>query len=96
VYGAAEGVSKEYTVGLAKKLREPDFTIILHGAAHAHEAEDSYEADSSLQKQVRLEYAKWAIENPQSTKLIDCQQDKKAIAVNIHRTLQEKRILPRY
>jgi thymidylate kinase len=94
VYGIAEGVPKDYTIGLAKKLREPDFTIILFGEAHEHVAEDSYEADVSLQVRVRLEYAKWALENPKMTKFIDCNQDKKIVAEKIKNILQEKRILP--
>lgn len=96
VYGIAEGVPKAYTIGLAKKLREPDFTIILFGEAHEHVAEDSYEADVSLQARVRLEYAKWALENPKTTKLIDCNQDHKIVAKKIKNILQEKRILPIY
>jgi dTMP kinase len=96
VYGIAEGVPKDYTIGLAKKLREPDFTIILFGEAHEHVAEDSYEADVSLQARVRLEYAKWALENPKTTKLIDCNQDHKIVAKKIKNILQEKRILPIY
>ena len=96
VYGIAEGVPKDYTIGLAKKLREPDFTIILFGEAHKHIAEDSYEADLSLQARVRLEYAKWALENPKTTKLIDCNQDHKIVAKKIKDILQEKRILPIY
>jgi len=96
VYGIAEGIPKDYTIGLAKKLREPDFTIILFGEAHEHVAEDSYEADVSLQVRVRLEYAKWALENPKITKLIDCNQDHKVVAKKIKDILQEKRILPIY
>ena len=96
VYGIAEGVPKAYTIGLAKKLREPDFTIILFGEAHEHVAEDSYEADVSLQARVRLEYAKWALENPKTTKLINCNQDHEIIAKKIKNILQEKRILPIY
>jgi len=96
VYGIAEGIPKDYTIGLAKKLREPDFTIILFGEAHKHVAEDSYEADLSLQARVRLEYAKWALENPKITKLIDCNQDHKVVAKKIKDILQEKRILPIY
>ena len=96
VYGIAEDVPKDYTIGLAKKLREPDFTIILFGEAHEHIAEDSYEVDASLQARVRLEYAKWALENPKTTKLIDCNQDHKIVAKKIKNILQEKRILPIY
>ena len=96
VYGIAEGVPKAYTIGLAKKLRESDFTIILFGEAHEHVAEDSYEVDASLQARVRLEYAKWALENPKTTKLINCNQDHEIIAKKIKNILQEKRILPIY
>lgn len=96
VYGAAEGVPRDFTLKLAKKLREQDFTIILHGESFAHEAEDSYESDDNLQKKVRLEYARWALENPTTTKMVNCQQSKKAIAREIKNVLQSQRILPRY
>ena len=96
VYGAAEGVPREYTVGLAEKLRKPDHTIILCGKSHSHEAEDAYEADMTLQDKVRVEYTRWALENPQTTTLINCQRDRKAIAKEIKQVLQAKKILPRY
>jgi len=95
VYGVAEGVPLEYTMKLARKLREPDHTIILHGDSHVHEAEDSYEADSELQKNVRIEYAKWAKNNPKTTTLIDCRQEKKVISKRIRNVLYERGILER-
>ena len=94
VYGAAEGVPQEFTLELAKKLREPDYTIMLCGDSFAHEAEDSYEADDSLQKRVRTEYTRWAFENPNTTRLINCQLSKKEVAKKIKDSLREKRILP--
>lgn len=96
VYGAAEGVSKEYTLELAKRLREPDYTIILHGKSHSHEAEDSYESDSELQQKVRIEYARWAFENPARASLVNCNNDKKIIARQIQEALQLNKILPRH
>ena len=96
VYGAAEGVSKEYTLELAKHLREPDYTIILHGKSHSHEAEDSYESDSELQQKVRIEYARWAFENSERASLVNCNNDKKIIARQIQETLQLNKILPRH
>lgn len=96
VYGAAEGVPKEYTIGLAAKLRSPDHTIILHGKSYVHEAEDAYEADEALQIKVRNEYANWALNNPETTTLIDCQRDKCIVSREIKEVLQTKRILPRY
>ncbi len=96
VYGAAEGVQKEYTIDLAKKLRQPDHTIILHGKSYSHEAEDAYEADLDLQNKVREEYANWAFDNPDSTSLVDCQRDRKIVSREIKEILQSKRILPKY
>lgn len=93
VYGIAEGVPEKFTLDLADKLRKPDYTIILHGEAFAHEAEDAYEADSDLQKKVRLEYAKWAINNVDVCTLVDCRMPKKIVARNIKEALQRKRIL---
>ena len=95
VYGAAEGVPLEYTMKLANKLRKPDHTFIFYGEAYAHEAEDSYEADSELQQNVRIEYAKWAASHPKSTTLIDCRQDKKVISKKIRNVLYDKGLLER-
>lgn len=96
VYGAAEGVPKEYTESLAKKLRQPDHTVILYGKAYSHEAEDAYEADMILQDKVREEYANWAMNNPEISSLVDCQRDRRDVARDIKEVLQSKRILPRY
>ncbi len=96
VYGIAEGVSKKFTMSLADKLRRPDYTIILHGHAHEHTIEDVYEADKDLQKKVRLEYVRWAINNLDSSTLIDCQQSKMTVAKKIKEALQNSKILPRY
>ena len=93
VYGAAEGVPREFTLKLARKLREPDFTIILHGDSFSHEAEDSYEADFELQKRVREEYLSWARENPETTKLVDCRATRKIVSKKIKDALREKNIL---
>jgi len=96
VYGAAEGVPKQYTIDLAKKLRQPDHTIILHGKSYSHEAEDTYEADLALQNKVRQEYINWALDNPDSTNVVDCQRDRKIVSREIKEILQTKRILPKY
>ena len=96
VYGAAEGVPKEFTLKLAKKLREPDYTIILYGDSFVHEAEDVYEADIGLQRRVREEYVVWANQNPSTTKLVDSKLSRKNVSRKIREALQEKKILPRY
>jgi len=96
VYGTAEGVPKQHTIGLAKKLRQPDYTIILHGKSYSCEAEDTYEADLTLQNKVREEYTNWALDNPDSTSMVDCQRDKKIVSREIKKILQTKRILPKY
>jgi len=95
VYGAAEGVPMEYTTGLARKLRQPDHTIILYGKSYKHEAEDAYEADFELQRKVRLEYSSWALEHPETTTLVNCQQDRKQVTKEIRQALKAKGILPR-
>jgi dTMP kinase len=93
VYGASEGVSQDFTMKLAKKLRKPDHTIILLGPAFPHEAEDAYEADKLLQDRVRIGYSQWAANNPATTTLINCRQDKAVISEKIQSALIEKGIL---
>lgn len=95
VYGAAEGVSEDYTIKLSKRLREPDHTIILHGQAFPHEAEDVYESDLDLQDRVRFGYAQWAANNPKDCTLINCRQDKDTIFKKIRACLELKGIIPR-
>jgi len=94
VYGAAEGVSEEYTVSLSKRLRVPDHTIILHGRAFPHEAEDVYESDLDLQDRVRLGYSQWAVNNSKDCTLINCRQSKDAIFRKIRTCLELKGIIP--
>jgi len=93
VYGASEGVSQDFTMKLAKKLKNPDHTIILLGPAFPHEAEDAYEADNLLQGRVRVGYSQWAVNNPETTTLINCRQDKSIISKKIQSVLIEKGIL---
>ena len=94
VYGIAEGVPKAYTIGLAKKLREPDFTIILFGEAHEHVAEDSYEADRDLQDKVKLGYLTWALNNQKVCTTINCRHDKMHISRSMQDVLHLNGILP--
>ena len=71
VYGVAEGVSKEFCEKLYNGLRRPDFTIILLNKSYQHEAEDVYESDLNLQKNVRNLYADWAVKNLADSYVID-------------------------
>jgi len=96
VYGGAEGVSENFAIGLMRRLREPDHTIILLGESFPHEAEDAYEADSDLQKKVRIGYASWAASNPESTTLVNCHQAREDILKKIKVTLEDKGIIPRW
>ena len=96
VYGAAEGVSEEFTTALSDKLRKADHTIILHGLAFPHDAEDVYESDQDLQDRVRMGYSQWAANNPQSCTLVNCRQDKKIIFKKIKASLELKGIIQRH
>lgn len=94
VYGGAGGVSEEFTVSLAKRLREPDYTFVLSGESYLHEAEDSYEADLDLQDKVRLGYSMWALNNQKICTMINCRHDKMHISRRMQDVLHLKAILP--
>lgn len=93
VYGGAEGVSRKFTVGLSKLLKQPDHTFILLGKAFPHDAEDVYEADASLQEKVREGYAIWAMNNNSICTLMDCRQEKKMLSKKIQAVLVKKNII---
>jgi len=93
VYGAAEGVSEKFTVGLSNLLRKPDHTIILLGSSFPHAAEDVYESDAVLQQKVREGYSNWAFAHPFEVSVFDCKQDKRVLAKKIQTILEEKDIL---
>lgn len=74
VYGAASGVSQEFTKKLYDRLKTPDCTIILMGQSHKHIAEDVYEKDQKLQSDVRKFYREWGEKNFEVARLINCNQ----------------------
>ena len=94
VYGAAEGVSEEFTTRLAKWLRVANHTFVLHGESYLHEAEDSYEADRDLQLKVKLGYSMWALNNQKVCTMINCRHDKMHISRRMQDVLHLKGILP--
>ena len=93
VYGAATGVPEDFTMKLYDRLRDPDFTVILLGPAHKHEAEDSYESDNELQRAVRRLYEEWAFARPGKTTVIDCTQGRSEISDKIVASLKEIELL---
>lgn len=93
VYGAATGVSEDFTHKLYKRLRLPDHTIILLGKSHQHEAEDVYESDSLLQESVRNLYFHWHEENQRCSSVLDCSQPKDVIASQVVQKLKEAKLL---
>lgn len=96
VYGGASGVSEQFTIELSKRLRQPDHTFILSGESFPHVAEDVYEADSNLQKEVRIRYTAWAVDNPDDVTAISCRQDKKKIAKHIREVLKSKKLISNF
>lgn len=82
-YGAATGVSPEFTKKLYDRLRHPDFTIILLGPSYPHEAEDVYEADAVLQRNVRRAYEEWASMYPGRSAVVDCARGPMEVAADI-------------
>lgn len=93
VYGVAEGVDPEYCNALYRKLRRPDFTFLLLGQAHSHQAEDSYESDKSLQENVKDLYASWALLNPKESFVIDCNKTKETISMLVVEKLISESLL---
>lgn len=96
VYGGAAGVSENFTIDLSKRLRQPDHTFVLLGESFPHEAEDVYEADLDLQKEVRIRYTAWAVDNPKEITAISCRQEKKKIAKQIREVLKSKKIITNF
>lgn len=94
IYGGAEGVSRRFTVGLSKFLREPDHTVVLLGKSFPHEAEDVYESDLALQEKVREGYAQWVMCNHEKASLHNCRQEKKMLSKKIQSVLSSKKIIP--
>jgi thymidylate kinase len=62
-YGVMDGASATLTRWMLSCISEPDFTVILDGVRHSRDrVDDSYEADTSYQKRVRVMYVQWAID----------------------------------
>ena len=93
VYGVAEGVSKEFCEKLYNGLRRPDFTIILLNKSYQHEAEDVYESDLNLQKNVRNLYADWAVKNLADSYVIDNNDSKEKILSDVVQFLKLSKII---
>ena len=89
VYGAATGVSKEFTEKLTNRLKKPDFTIVLLGPSHKHVAEDVYESDAELQKRVRDLYRDWSTSNSQTSSIFDCSMPREIIHSEILKKLED-------
>jgi thymidylate kinase len=94
VYGAAEGLNRRSLEKMARLLRAPDFTIVLLGDSHAHEAEDVYESDSVLQGRVSDLYAAWADEKPGKAHVVPCNGAVEKVASEIKTVLRTMRHIP--
>jgi len=93
VYGQAEGISKQFCENLYRKLRKPDYTIVLLGKSHSHEAEDAYERDDCLQARVRELYADWSVANPYKSRVVDCTKARERVTMEIVTTLKTAGII---
>ena len=87
IYGMANNVPEDFTEKLYKRLRDPDFTIILLGESHQHEAEDEYEKDAELQSKVRKLYYEWSLARPGRSAVINCNEPREVVARNIQECL---------
>jgi thymidylate kinase len=94
VYGMAEGLDEATIDKMYRLLRCPDFTLVLLGKAHAHEAEDAYEKDTVLQQKVRDLYAKWVDAQEEKVHVVDCEKSKEKVAQEIRTILATVRCIP--
>jgi dTMP kinase len=93
VYGKAFNLPDRFTEDLYDRLRRPDFTVILLGKSHRHDAEDTYEADDALQEKVRKLYAEWSAQHPGRSAVLDCNQPRETIAEQVRECLFESELL---
>jgi thymidylate kinase len=93
VYGLAEGLSLEFVNSLSVRLKKPDYTFVLLGDAHQHEAEDVYEKDAELQRSVRRHYAEWAAQQTHGCSVINCKNPRELITAEMIYTLKTARII---
>lgn len=94
VYGTASGVPVSFSDKMYKMLRKPDYTLVLLGASHLHEAEDVYESDADLQHRVRELYSDWAVAHSKESHVVDCTKQIAAVHDEIIRVLKASRIVP--
>lgn len=94
VYGKATGIDDEFVNYLYKKLRKPDYTLVLLGKPHAHEAEDDYEKDNSLQEKVRELYADWVNKHPKEAHVVASDRPKESVFTEIIVVLKTTRNIP--
>ena len=93
VYGLAEGLGPEFVNYFYSNLRRPDYTFVLLGDSHQHEAEDVYERDTALQKRVRILYDQWAKNHPDECHVINCQNPKELITAEMVGVLRASGVL---
>lgn len=94
VYGAATGVNPAFSNMLYNMIRKPDFTVVLLGGAHKHEAEDAYEKDLDLQEKVSSLYADWVNDHPVESAVVDCKIPVDMLSLCIISVLKASRAIP--
>jgi thymidylate kinase len=86
VYGLATGVKENsFILKLTKLLIRTDKTIALLGSPHdgVIDHRDEYEANSTLQNNVRKLYKEWALKNKGTTSIINANQD----IIDVHKDI---------
>jgi thymidylate kinase len=83
VYGDATGANKTLTRVLYRLLVRPTITVVLSGRRHTDQTEDTYEADTDLQRNVRVGYADWAESHSVDHVLVDNQGTKEEVNTRI-------------
>lgn len=86
-YGLSGGANEWLTNFYVNSIREPHAILVFTGKNKRGKAEDSYEADRSLQKSVALHYILWACTHTSNTFTIDANASKEAVTQDALNTI---------
>lgn len=94
VYGDATGVNRWFNMHMHSLLVRPDITIVIHGTSFLrNKANDTYETDSKLQRDVKAGYVDWANNHPEDHMLISNDGTVEQVHDAIMLTLADEKII---
>lgn len=82
-YGLAGGANEWFTNVLVNSVREPDLVLVFTGTCKRDDEEDAYEADTSLQKSVRLHYVLWACTRMDNVRIIAADDSRENVTKDV-------------